>query len=369
MTTALTPIPRSLGIDFGEHSLKIVELDVRAWPPWDPPVRLRSWSALPFQEKLWENGAITNPATAAELIKRALAGASPAPPRLARAVASIPDTFCFIKSATIALPATPAEIATAVTKTAAEDLPLSLDDARFEYTITRRTRSDALTMYGAVARDSAESLQAAIERAGLVLYSMEPEALSLARSVEHLVPPHEVQIIVDLGASSTSLVVAHREVILFTTTLPIGGNDITARIAQGLKISPEKAEELKRQCGLDPARCEVRLRGIVDDVLTELITEIRKGITFVKRELGKAGVIHSVALVGGGANIARLDHILSRALFLKVRRIDPTSDLERPADLPALAGPMLATALGLARLSLPHQSHRFRLPSVFSASS
>lgn len=58
--------------------------------------------------------------------------------------------------------------------------------------------------------------------------------------------PDETFLVIDIGAGSTELILCQEGQLYFTTALSLGGNYITSDIMQGLDISWEHAEEIKK---------------------------------------------------------------------------------------------------------------------------
>lgn len=361
MNTASPPIPRAVGIDFGDRTLKLAVVDSAFFPPWHQPTKLIAWGSVPVPTGLFDRGLCKDIPAGATLLTRALESAKPKPIRLRAAAFAIPESQAYVRSDLF--PAVkPKDLPPLVAERAGKDFPLSLEEASLEYAVARREQGSLLVMYGAVSHEYISNALALARTAGLTPFALEVEASAIARSIEHLIPEHEPQAILDLGATRTSFIIAYHGAIMLTLSLPIGGDAMTARIAEKLNITPEKAESVKRSCGLDPARCEVRVRALITDLLEELIAEIRNGLSVARRTLGPAHHPKAIALVGGGSNSIKLDTLLSKELFIKVRRLNPTLHVVLPDGFPREEGPAYATALGLARLGIPPPSHRLVVP-------
>jgi Tfp pilus assembly PilM family ATPase len=136
-----------------------------------------------------------------------------------------------------------------------------------------------------------------------------------------------------LGASQTILIVAEKDVPTMSISLPISGNHLTDIVAEKFKISFEEAEKLKKTCGLDPKKCDNKLLPIVDSYIKDICKKIYDALKtypgLPRQGAAKAGLPGNkkrqpIILAGGGANMFKLDSVLSRDLKIKVRKGTPT---------------------------------------------
>lgn len=362
MTDGAIPIPAAVAVDLGDHAIKVAVLEHTFWPPWRPRLALTAWNDVPIPDGLRENGSFRDSAGAARALRAALASAHPRPIRRTAAIAALPDAVSFLK--TIDLDALPrAQIGQTVRERAGRDVPLNLDESYLEYRVWPRTDHTIRVQLGVVPRETVHATIGVLEQAGLVPFALEIESAAIVRSVEGQQLPGEPVVVLDLGATRSSLVVAHHGTVVLTITLSVGGNAMTERIAGRLGIERDKAEELKRSCGLDPERCAVNIRPIIKSLLDELSSEVRRALVAAKDAL-EGRQPRMIALVGGGSNIVKLENVLSRELIIKVRHADPTAGIALPAGFPQELAASFATVLGLARAPLVASEHSFRRPRM-----
>ncbi|MTV25548.1 type IV pilus assembly protein PilM [Nitriliruptoraceae bacterium ZYF776] len=159
------------------------------------------------------------------------------------------------------------------------------------------------------------------------------------------------QVVIDVGAGVTTIVVHEAGIPDFVRILVLGGDDITSALASGLGTSDEEAERRKRGLGLTGDPSDVASR-IIQDRADAFVDEIRSSLDYYQAQSG-AGRLSSVVLTGGGALLDGLADRLAETLRLPV---DVGSVFDRwpvkgtvygPTDL-ARVGPSLATAAGLA---------------------
>ncbi len=104
------------------------------------------------------------------------------------------------------------------------------------------------------------------------------------------------EMIVDMGARITTISIFYKETISFSVSVPFGGAYFTEKIAKGLAITKEEAEEKKKKLGL---RGETR--DILLKFLEKIIKEIREAERYYSREFG--GEVDKVIITGGSALI------------------------------------------------------------------
>lgn len=362
MSDGAIPIPAAVAVDLGDHAIKIAVLEHTLWPPWRPRLALTAWNDVPVPDGLRENGSFKDPAAAARALRAALSSAHPRAIRCSPAIAAIPDAVSFLK--TLDLTTGPrAELDQTIREQAGRDVPLNLEESYLEYRVQPRTDHETRIQFGVVPKETVHATIGVLEQAGLVPFALEIESAAIVRSIESQQIPGEPVVVLDLGATRSSLIVAHQGAVVLTITLSIGGNAMTERIAKHLNIERDKAEELKQSCGLDPERCTVRIRPIIKDLLDELTSEMRRGLTAVKEALDGSHP-RTIALVGGGSNIVKLENVLSRELIVKVRHADPAAGIVLPAGFPHEIAPSFATVLGLARASLGTTEHALHRPTL-----
>ena len=193
-------------------------------------------------------------------------------------------------------------------------------------------------------------VQAAID-AGLKPIGVDLNPFSVLRAMGGDFPLAQgSEVLVDVGASVTNIMVHESGPPTFVRILVMGGDDITQALASGLSISHEEAEALKRQTVV----------GRVDDVASRIVTEqaekfvdeIRSSLDYYQAQTGSTR-LSGVKLTGGGAILGGLDERMATALRLPVEIGNPFDHCEvkgtvyGPDEL-ARVGPSLVTAVGLA---------------------
>jgi type IV pilus assembly protein PilM len=336
-----------LGIDLGTTSIKLVELAKAG-----SKVRLRTYG---FTEPKvikpidWQN----DPASAAEIIKR-LADESGVSSR--RAVSALPAFSVF--SSIISLSSVPdKDLAQAVYWEAKKVIPLPLNEMRLNWTLMEddgdaaknpaKKKEKRVLLIGAP-KSLVEKYEEIFRLAGFELSSLEPETLSLVRSL--VGNDHLVNILVDIGSLTSDVVVVDNVVPMFSRSIDVGGMTITRSIATQLGVAAERAELFKFDLAADAFDS---LKGgaskAIAEALEPVLNEIKYAVGLYQSKNQKN--IDKIVLSGGSSLLPGLSEYFSRVLNLRVVVASPWSRISYPVDLePLLNGiaPRMAVAAGLA---------------------
>lgn len=191
--------------------------------------------------------------------------------------------------------------------------------------------------------------------------------------------------LVNIGASTTGLLVFEEGDVLHSKVLPIGAGHITNDIAIGLRTSIDVAEQVKLEFGsallLDDIKGQIDLSKydknedaviarktvveIVEARIEEMFTMLNKELKGIKRDgLLPAGVV----LTGGGANLPGITDA-AKKFFRLPSSVGVPRDLETAID--KIEDSAFSTAVGLVRwgAQLAHRDHgRFSLSNLSSVS-
>lgn len=201
-----------------------------------------------------------------------------------------------------------------------EHIPLKAMDTIFEYEIVSRTNKNVLVEISAIAISTVESYLAVFKDAGLTVLSFELEAQAIARAV---VPAHDKEpiMIVDFGDTRTGVSIVHDGKVFFTTTLDLGGINLTKMISKNFDLSLEKAEDMKRSYGLDGVSNIEDIFPIILNGISVLRDELSKQYQYWKNHENygiKHDAINRIILCGGDANLTGLSEYLEASMNIKV---------------------------------------------------
>ena len=239
-----------------------------------------------------------------------------------------------------------------------------------------------------------QSVVTCANRAGLEVTDTIFEGIASAEAVLSADERELGVCLVDIGASSTELVVFFEGSVAHTAVLPIGGDHFTNDLAVGLHVSVEEAEQLKRQYGncvvtSVPQLNEIEVGGdlamggsaprmVRQRFLAEVLEpRARELVTMLRDNLRTGGVLEAMGagcvFTGGGANLLGLLDNAESLLRVPARIGYPVPLSRMPAEL---ARPEFSAAIGMllythrtqVRKASEEQGLRQKLKSIFAGS-
>jgi type IV pilus assembly protein PilM len=203
-----------------------------------------------------------------------------------------------------------------------EHIPLKAVDTVFDYDVISMTEKGLFVEVAAIAATTIETYLSVFKEAGLSPLSFELEAQAISRAV---VPydDNEPIMVVDFGDTRTGVSVTYNRKVFFTTTLDIGGTDITKMIAKNFNIPFEKAEEMKVSYGKDGISNEKEdMFSVILNGVSVLRDEINKHYVYWKTHDNDDGIEHKdisrIILCGGDSNLSGLASYLEASMMKKV---------------------------------------------------
>ncbi len=217
-----------------------------------------------------------------------------------------------------------------------------------------------------------KNLTKSIYRTGLEIDDL---VLSILAASEACLTKKQKEIgctLIDIGGTTTSLIVFEEGDMLFSSVLPIGSDHITADIAIGLRCDPEIAEKVKLEYGTaipeDVSKEEqidlssisdekgIVSRKYVAEIIQARVEEIFEKVDRELKKIGRSGLLPSGAvLIGSGAKMPGIVEVAKRILKLPVSLGYPRdiyTAIEKVNDI------SYSTAIGLVKWGEQMTSHR-----------
>ena len=139
---------------------------------------------------------------------------------------------------------------------------------------------------------------------------METESESFGRSL--IQNSNEAIMVVDIGARTTNFSVFDAKKLKFSSTFETAGNKFTQGLADGLKISLNEAERLKKKSGLSPKAKDGKVFLIIQKEVQAIVLEIRNIKKYFQKKENKE--IKRIILAGGSAMLPLLPKYLEENL-------------------------------------------------------
>ena len=189
----------------------------------------------------------------------------------------------------------------------------------------------------------------AIRKAGLSPVDVDLVPFALQRSIG--ADTVGTAAVIDIGATTTNIVISTGGVPQFVRIIPAGGDDLTRALISRLGIDRELAERVKAGIGLANGSVPPENRAAVEviyEVTRELLNSLRNTLSYFASTRGGRHV-EQVVLSGGAARLPGFAESLASMTSMTVTMADPFAKVQLGKDAKHLAGSptRAAVALGL----------------------
>lgn len=343
---------KSLGIDIGASSIKIVEVTslgrkkkLENYVEFRLPLKLDSLRT--FQEKtlLLVSGKVADILGA--LLKKAGI-------RQRKVAFALPDFSTFFTTFSLP-PMGEEEIPQAIEFEARHHIPIPLSEVIFDWQIIEKEELESgvklRVLLVAVPKKVLERYQDMATLCRLEVKGMEAEVFGVIRSSIPKDKMHKAVCVVDFGWQSTTVSIVEKGILKVSHSFDVSGTSLTKALSESLKVSLEEADEFKRKYGLDPGRPDI------SKVLTQQIDSLAMEIERVCGDFHRSDKkkVNDIILVGGTANLFGLREYFETRLKKNVQIADPFSSVSFPPILRSRLkeiGPSFAVALGVGLMGL-----------------
>ena len=206
----------------------------------------------------------------------------------------------------------------------------------------------------AASREMVEQTLEAVRLAGLKPVSVDLTPFAVLRALGQAEAPidavADAEVLVDIGASVTNIVVHQGGVPRFVRILLMGGGNATEAIAARLGISYEDAEYMKLHLSsgapISTADQEAAAAAL-DQTTSAFCEEVRGSLNYFTAAHGAARMAR-VLISGGGAGLVGLADRLEQAIHVPVSEADPLPSLKVGKHVAAGTAACTVVPLGLA---------------------
>lgn len=314
-------IPNRVGLDIGTHSITAVELIERG-----QETVIRSAGSVPIPGGRERQGA-PDSASVVHAIKNLWSSAALKSKKVVVALSpgSVYSKWLHLEAAT------EEDLANMARNAAARGAPFPATDAIVDYRILSSrgasNRNVHFVMLVAASASAVDELLNTVESAGLEALAVDVGAAAVVRSFEtqkrasNPLWSGQPQAHCQIGANGTLITVTRAGALEFARTVPVGGNDFTACIAESTGMSWAEAERVKTMPStrLTPDGALVashngeELRVPCETALGRLAREMHRSLKFFRSQFAEGsylGMTGSATLSGGGALLRGVDACL-----------------------------------------------------------
>ena len=330
---------RIVAIDIGTHTAKMVQLEQST-----TGVRLINANFVTYQdagdrhqvaqalERLWgPSGKPPKQGNLRALFNRDKAEVVVALPRYlvsTKLLANLPAT-------------TDDQLASIVAIAAEAELPFRIDEAIFTYHDVRRTSDATSVELISTRRSSVTDYLDLLEQNGVVVSGVTPSMIAIAEVAANS-GCTKPTFIVDIGAMHTDFCFIENDVLRFSRSFRLGGNNLSEHISSALNIDTDAAAQEKRHISAGEAPTSAWT--------AQLVSELQRSIAAanLQRESGDSDAENDTVgaesatfstteseiwLSGGGARVPDLAAVLEAELNIRTILWHPLHAVERSANI------------------------------------
>jgi len=155
-----------------------------------------------------------------------------------------------------------------------------------------------------------------VKRSGLVPKILEPKSISNARLVDEMTN-NKANIVLDFGYNQTNLEISLNKIPRFVKSISIGSNSMNKALSQNLDLSLLQAEEYKKTYGLISGIADDKILEYLKPLVDSIILDLKRSIVYFV-EKNKGVEINKIYLMGGLANLPGLPEYLVQNLNFNV---------------------------------------------------
>jgi len=202
-----------------------------------------------------------------------------------------------------------------------EHIPITAEDAIFDYEIISEDTKNLELQVAAIPKNVIESYLNLFKNTQIKVQSFELEAQAIARAVVKK-DDLETYMIVDFGEKRTGIFILSHGIVMFASTLDVGGVMLNEMIAKDFKISFIEAEKMKKKYGLQRNTENKEIFSVLLNSVSILRDELVKHFLYWhthKDEEGKNNPpIKKIILCGGDSNLIGLSDYFSVSMKSRV---------------------------------------------------
>jgi type IV pilus assembly protein PilM len=339
-----------VGVDIGTSGVKVCQ--VRESRKGLGLVRL---GFVPLGPQVIVDGQVMDQGAVIEALQRVF---SDAKIRQKECAISVSGQAVIIRKITVPM-MTEAELNEQIQWEAEQHIPFDIKDVQVDYQVLRRrpeaSQMDLLLV--AAKRDQIEDYAQLARNAKLKPVVCDIDSFTVQNLFEYSrgLPTDQTIVLINVGASLSSLNIVSNGASAFTREIANGGNVITEEIQRQLGVPFDQAEAYK--CGGDPSgpsggMVPQQVVQIIEAVTDSIAAEIQRSLDFYMATSGE-GEISRIYVTGGTANLAALGAAVQRRARVPVEAWAPTEKIfvearEVDASMLQSRAAQLAVALGLS---------------------
>ncbi len=316
----MAKLPEHIGLDFGNHSVKAVQLkNIESETP-----ELVAFSSQPTPIGVINSEDEEHKKQLVQALKTLHSDGGF---RTKNVVAALPEFSIFTRF--LEFPGVKEdELEEAIHWQAKQVVPIPIEEIQMSWIVLGRdeSKNSYRILLVAAPKKLIELYLGVIERAGLEPVAIETEAIASGRAIYKSAKVQDA-VMLDFGSQSTDMGIMTNGELVFSQSISVGSDSLTQAIASDFSFEYEQAEEYKRNYGIDPNQLEGKIYQSLKPIVDSIIAEVRRGVEFYKTRT-MMGSPSQYLLIGDGALLPGLVVYLSQELGANVMLADPWGSIK-----------------------------------------
>ena len=261
-------------LDIGTNSIRMIQLSGNAEKGWT----LDKFAYVPVDQKITKDDSETGKRKLGEII---LGAREQAGIKTKNIAIGLPARKTY--TAIIEVPNAPQRELTQTVKYEADQyVPMSVDEAKIDFAVLGISPNDvkkAEILLSSTDNAYAESVMESVEQLGLNVIAQEPEPIAMVRALAP-VGVQDARMIIDLGETSTDLVVMYQGSPRLVRSIPGGLLSFVRTVENSLKVRDDQARQFILKFGLAQDKLEGKVFEALKSTLEGFAMEMTKSVRF-----------------------------------------------------------------------------------------
>lgn len=318
----MSKLDNHVGIDFGNHSVKAVELKGIT----SPTPSLVNFGSQPTPHGVINSADEDHQSKLADALKELYSGARI---KNNKVVLAIPESAVFTRF--LELPGIKDdEIQSAVFYEAKQYIPIPIEDVQMSYIKIgfNADKNAPRVLLVAAPRKIVDIYVNVADKAGLEPIAIETESIAMGRAMYRATGEKQL-VMLDFGANTTDMSVMSDGYLVFSQSISIGSDALTQALVNQFNFEYVQAEEYKRNYGLIQDVLEGKVALALKPIVDSILTEIRRGVEFYKSKTLMPAPKRYL-LNGDGAMLPGLSQYIAYTLGVESEIADPWTNIVVP---------------------------------------
>lgn len=218
------------------------------------------------------------------------------------------------------------ELSLAIYWEAERYIPVSLSTITLVWSVLKRPQNPSSgekmqVLMVAAPTSLLNKYQEVLKMAKLNLDSIETETLAIIRALS--TPNSPPTVIVNIGATNTSLTIIKDGILVLTYLVQVGGDAINRSIQEDFGVSQMQSEEYKKTYGFSNDGAGQKISKATEPILGTILLEIRKALAYFSQKYKDGSAIQQVILSGETSKLPGINVYFAEKLGIETVVANP----------------------------------------------